>query len=155
MKISKKSLLITAVTFATAISASTLAFAATEAQEDAADYRKSTFTMVGHHFGALAAMVKGEVDFDSDVYAKNAEALAAVTMLAPNGFEVEGTIEGSRSKAEIWENKADFDEKLKGFQVASAALAEAAKTGDEKAAKAAFGDVAKTCKGCHTEYRSK
>ena len=155
MEISKKNVLITAVTLCAAISASTIAFAADKAQEDAAEYRQSTFTMVGHHFGVLGAMVKGKVDFDAAAYTKNAEALAAITMLAPTGFEVEGTSDDSRAKAAIWEDKKAFDEKMTEFQVASAALVEAAKSGDEKTAKAAFGDAAKTCKGCHTEYRSK
>ena len=155
MEISKKNVLITAVTLCAAISASTIAFAANKAQEDAAEYRQSTFKMVGHHSGVIGNMVKGKGDFDAAAYTKNAEALAAISMLAPTGFEVEGTSDGSRAKAAIWEDKKAFDEKMTAFQVASAALVEAAKSGDEKTAKAAYGDVGKTCKGCHTDYRSK
>lgn len=155
MKFSKKNVLITAVTLCAAISASTIAFAADKAQEDSAEYRQSTFTMVGHHFGVIGDMVKGKVDFDAAAYTKNAEALAALTMLAPTGFEIEGTTDDSRAKAAIWENKEDFNEKMTAFQVASAALVEASKSGDEKTAKAAYGDVGKTCKGCHSDYRSK
>ena len=153
MKISQKNLLITTVTLCAAISASTLAFAADKAQEDAAEYRHSTFTMVGHHFGTLGAMVKGKVDFDAEKFTKNAEAVAALSQLATTGFEVEGAVGKSRAEASAWENKEDFAEKMTAFQTASAALVEAAKTGDEGKSKAAFGAVGKTCKGCHQEYR--
>jgi cytochrome c556 len=157
MKITQKNALISAVTLCVAVAATGLAFAADEskAQKGAAKYRKSTFIMVNHHMGVLGAMVKGKVDFDLAVYTKNAEALAAISQLASTGFAVEGTVKGSRAKNAIWENKTDFDEKLTAFQTASTALAAAAKTGDADKAKAAFGDVGKSCKGCHTDYRKK
>ena len=155
MKISQKNLLITTVTLCAAISVSTLAFAADKAQDKAAEYRQGTFTMVAHHLGALGAMVKGEVDFDAATYKKNADAIAALTTLAPVGFEVEGTSENSTAKANIWEDKEGFAEKMTAFQVAGKALAEAADSGEEKTAKAAFGDFAKTCKACHSEFRSR
>lgn len=154
MKISKKNALITTLTLCAAVSVSTLAFAADKAQEDAAEYRHSTFNMVGHHFGILGAMVKGKVDFDADTFTKNAEAVAALSQLAPTGFEVEGAVGKSRTEAAAWENKEDFAEKMTAFQTASAALVEAAKSGDEGNAKAAFGGVGKSCKGCHQEYRT-
>lgn len=157
MKITQKNALVTAFTLCVAVAATSLAFAAddTKAQKNAAKYRKSTFIMVNHHVSALGAMVKGKVDFDLAVYTKNAEALAALSQLASTGFTVEGSAKGSRAKDAIWENKKDFDEKLTTFQTASTALVEAAKTGDADKAKAAFGDVGKSCKGCHTDYRKK
>lgn len=155
--ISKKVKFISTAAIAVAVSAGTLAFAAshasTKAQEGAAEYRQSTFKMVRHHFGALGDMMKGKVEFDAEVFAANANALAALGTLAPNGFMVEGVAEGSEAKAEIWEDKAAFDEKMSAFTTTTAALAEAAKTGDEGAMKKAFGPAAKTCKGCHSEFR--
>ena len=160
MIISKRSTFITAMTLGVAVVASTLAFAGSHGAskdqlKDAMEYRQSTFKMVGQHFGVMADMVKGKVEYDADAFAKNAEALAMLSQLAPNGFAVEGTHEDSRAKKAIWEDKEDFAEKVTAFQTASAALAEAAKTGDADKAKAAFGDAGKTCKGCHTDYRSK
>jgi len=160
MKISSKSTLITTVTLCAAVAASTFAFAGSHGAskdqlKDAMEYRQSTFKMVGQHFGAMAAMVKGKVDYDADTFAKNAEAVAMLSQLSVNGFTTEGTHKKSRAKKDIWENKADFAEKVKEFQTASATLAEVSKSGDLDKAKAAFGDVGKTCKGCHTDYRSK
>lgn len=158
MKISLKSSLIATATLCVAVS--TLAFAGSHEPskkelKNAMEYRQSTFKMVGQHFGAMAAMVKGKVEYDAATFAKNAEALAMISQLAPNGFAVEGTHDDSRAKKAIWENKAEFAEVLTGFQTAAVALSEASKAGDLDKAKAAFGDVGKTCKGCHTDYRSK
>lgn len=160
MIISKKTTLISTAALCLAVAASTIAFADThggdkKAMEDAAEYRQSTFKMVGHHFGTLGAMMKGKVEFNAETFAKNAEAVAMLSQLAPTGFEVEGVAEGSGAKADIWKDKEAFAEKMSDFQTAAAALSEAAKTGDEGKMKAAFGPVGKSCKGCHTDFREK
>lgn len=159
MTISKKTALISSATFLVAVTASTIAFSAShsdgKAQEDAAEYRQSTYKMVGQHMGAMAAMMKGKVDFSVEDFAKNAEAVAALSLLAPNGFEVEGLSDDTDAKESIWKDKEAFNEKMDAFQTTSAALAEATKTGDEGKIKAAFGPFSKTCKGCHSDYREK
>ena len=160
MKFYSKSTLITSVALVTAVAASTLAFAGSHGAskdqlKDAAEYRQSTFKMVGQHFGSMAAMVKGKVEYDAATFTKNAEAVAMLSQLSPNGFATEGTTKKSRAKKAIWKEKEDFAEKVTAFQTASAALVEASKTGDLDKAKAAFGGVGKTCKGCHTDYRAK
>lgn len=111
--------------------------------------------MVGQHFGNMAAMVKGKVEYNAATFTKNAEAVAMLSQLAPNGFATEGEHNKSRAKKTIWENKEDFARKVTAFQTASTVLVEASKTGDLGKAKAAFGGVGKTCKGCHTDYRAK
>ena len=159
MMISKKTALISTATFCAAIAASTIAFAAShsdgKAQEDAAEYRQSTFKMVGQHMGAMGDMMKGKVDFSAEDFAKNAEAVAMLSQLAPNGFEVEGLSDDTDAKEEIWKDKEAFNEKMSDFQTTAAALAEATKSGEEGKIKGAFGPFAKTCKGCHTDYREK
>ena len=160
MNLSSKSTLIGAITLGAVIAASTMAFAGSHSgskdeQKDAMEYRQSTFKMVGQHFGMMAAMVKGKVEYDAAAFTKNAEAVAMLSQLAPNGFATVGSAKKSRAKKAIWENKEDFAKKVTAFQTASTALVEASKSGDLDKAKAAFGDAGKTCKGCHTEYRSK
>ena len=160
MKLSSKSTLIGTITLGVVIAASTMAFAGSHAsskdeQKDAMEYRQSTFKMVGQHFGMMAAMVKGKVEYDAAAFTKNAEAVQMLSQLSPNGFVAVGSAKKSRAKKAIWEEKEDFAQKVTDFQTASAALVEASKTGDLDKAKAAFGGVGKTCKGCHTDYRSK
>lgn len=54
----------------------------------------------------------------------------------------------------MWDNRADFDAKLRDLIDRSAALATAAKTGDFAKSKAAFFETGNACKGCHDKYRS-
>ncbi len=57
------------------------------------------------------------------------------------------------AKAEIWQKPQDFAAKVAAFQKSAAAFHAAAKGGNAGAAKAAFGDIGKTCKACHDLYR--
>lgn len=161
MNISPKKTLITGIALGSAIAVSTLAFAGSHggASKDelkkAMEYRQSNFKMVKQHFNAITAVVKGKVAYDADSFAKDAKALAMLSQLSANGFVVKGTHEKSRAKKVIWEDKLDFSRKVAAFQKATASLAAAANSGDLNEAKAAFGDVGKSCKGCHTTYRSK
>lgn len=121
----------------------------------AAKYRHNSFNMIKHHFGPMGGMMKGKIDFNKDTFAKNADDLAALAVLSANGFNVKGTVKGSRAKKDIWENKEKFDMGLKMFAENTAALATAAKTGDMAAIKPAFGKVADNCKQCHKTFRAK
>jgi len=64
-----------------------------------------------------------------------------------------GTAEGSRALPAIWQNRADFDAKVKAFQDATAQLLEAGERRDAAAVTAAAQAVQGTCGGCHTPYR--
>jgi cytochrome c556 len=58
------------------------------------------------------------------------------------------------AKPEIWTNRADFDAKMEDFRREAAALAAAAKGGDEAAIKAQFAKTGGTCKACHDQYKA-
>ena len=122
------------------------------------EYRKGNFHMIKMHFGPMAGMVKGEVDYDKDSFLANAEAVKALSMLVKYGFtdgSAEGDFEETKAKPEIWENRADFDKKLETFQIEAAKLAEVAASGDMAAIKPQFGKTGESCKACHKEYRNK
>ncbi|GAA0422501.1 cytochrome c [Cocleimonas flava] len=121
----------------------------------AAKYRHNVFGMIGYHFGPMGDMIKGKSDYNKDTFSKNADALASLAVLAQNGFEVEGTVKGSRAKKKIWEEKDKFDAGIKMFADNTAALATQAKSGDMAAIKPAFLKVADDCKQCHKSYRAK
>lgn len=59
----------------------------------------------------------------------------------------------TEAKAEIWQKPQDFAAKHAAFLKASASFNAAAKAGDMTAAKAAYGELGKTCKACHDPYR--
>jgi cytochrome c556 len=123
--------------------------------EDAVKYRKAAFTVMGTHFGRLGAMVQGRVPFDGAVAAANADVVASLSMLPYAGF-VEGTsgTEKGQAKANIWTERAKFDEGAKKMQEEVAKLAAAAKTNNLETLKTAFGNAAGTCKSCHDNYRN-
>ncbi len=126
--------------------------------EAAVKYRQGAFRMIGWHIGPLAAMAKGEMEFDAATFASNAQAIADLAKYPENAFP-EGsssdTVE-TRSKPEIWSDAAGFGEKLDAFKSASADLASAAAgAGSLDDVKGAFGALGKSCKGCHDDYRHK
>ncbi len=124
-------------------------------QEAAIDYRQSAFTMVKFHFGPMAAMVKGEMEFNAEAFTKNADAVAALSQLPINGF-IDGSYEGETgAKPEIASNMDDFKSKMETFKVEAANLAKTAASGDMAAIKPQFGKVAESCKACHDNYRKK
>lgn len=121
--------------------------------EDAIKYRKAAFTVLASHFGRLGPMMQGRVPFDAKVVADNAQ-LAATLSALPFAAFGPGTDKGdTRAKPEIWAEMDKFNAGAKKMQDNLAALNTAAKTGNADQIKAAFGEVGKTCKGCHDDYR--
>lgn len=149
LSLSLKALLISVATFLSTHGVS----ADEKAQAAAIDYRQSTFKMVKWHMGPMADMVKGKMAYDAAAFSKNADAMADLSKLASNGFLINSPSEDSRAKASIWENTADFDKKLQAFVEASNKLVIAAKSNSIDTIKPAFGELGKSCKGCHDDYR--
>ena len=123
--------------------------------EDAVKYRKAAFTVMATHFGRIGAMAQGRVPFDAAVAAANAEIVADMAKLPYAGF-VEGTsgTEKGAPKANVWTERAKFDEGAKKLQDESVKLVAAAKANNLDALKAAFGATAGTCKACHDNFRN-
>lgn len=126
--------------------------------EAAVKYRQGAFRMIGWHIGPLAAMAKGEMEFDAAVFASNAQTIADLAKYPEIGF-VDGTSSDgmeTRAKPEIWSDSEKFGEKLEAFKSASAELATAAAGASSlDDVKGAFGALGKSCKGCHDDYRHK
>lgn len=121
--------------------------------EDAIKYRQSGMALIGAHFGRLGAMANGRVPFDAKVAAENAEVVAFVSKLPFAGF-VDGTDKGNtKAKPEIWSQMDKFRAGATKMQEEVAKLNTVAKGGNADQIKAAFGEAAKTCKGCHDDFR--
>lgn len=149
MNRSLSSILIAAATLATALPAA----AQFAKPEDAIKYRKAGMTMMAAHFGRVAGMAQGKIPFDAKVAAQNAEVATFMSTLPFAGFGP-GTDKGeTRAKPEIWAEMDKFNAGAKKMQDEMAKLNAAAKSGSLDAIKAAAGEVGKTCKGCHDDYR--
>jgi cytochrome c556 len=147
--------LLLAVTTVAGLAASLPAAAQFQKPEDAVKYRQSAMFVMANHFGRIGAMANGRAPYDAATAAANADIVATISRLPFVGF-VDGTTSTQKGGAngKIWSDKAGFDAAAKKMQDETTKLAAAAKTNSLDNLKAAFGEVGKTCKGCHDEYRN-
>lgn len=130
-------------------------FAIAQKPEDAIKYRQGVFAVIGWNFGSMAAMVKGEKEWNQETFARNAEIVAYMSKLPAEGF-IPGSDRGdTKAKPEIWQNLNDFRSKLEKMQAEVAKLADVSKGGDARAMRAQLSEAGKACKACHDEYRAK
>lgn len=116
------------------------------------EYRTAVMQSIRHHNGALRQILEGEVPFEAHVV-QHARAIRDLSVMAGDMFP-EGSGEGTRAKPEVWTDHEGFMDKLRAFQAAAASLAESAEGGDEAAVQNAAGDLGRSCRGCHTDYRA-
>jgi cytochrome c556 len=125
--------------------------------EDEIRYRQSVMNVMGRAFGPMINMAQDKIPYDKNVVAKNTPIVEMMAGLPWNSFGP-GTDKGAPTKAspKIWTEQAKFKEAMDKAGQAIQKLSSTVKGGgDEKAVKAAVGDVGKACKGCHDDYREK
>lgn len=141
----------------------TLLMAPAVAQEvrpdQAINFRKGAMQVQQWHFLPLVQMIKGERPFDAALYARNAAMIETMSRLVPEGFPA-GSDKApagmtTRALPVIWSEPAKFKTAVQRFQDEASKTVAIAKTGDEKAMRAQVGTLAKSCAGCHEDFRSK
>ena len=121
--------------------------------EDAVRYRRAAFTLMGTHFGRVAAMANGRIPFDAKAAADNAELATIMSKLPYAGF-VEGSDKGdTKADPKIWAEQDKFRAAAAKMQEEMVKLNAAAKTGNIDTIKAAVGATGGSCKACHDNYR--
>jgi cytochrome c556 len=131
------------------------ALAAQDAVEKAVEYRHGLMEVFAYNAGSMGDMVKGKTQFQVASFARHAKDLSAAAgldLLA--GFPADSVSEESDASSTIWLDWNRFQEKYKALQLESAKLAEVAAGGDEAAMKEQFGKTARTCKGCHDDFKN-
>jgi len=123
--------------------------------EDAIKYRQSVMTVMANHLSRVGAMAQGKAPFDAKVAADNAAVVVVMSKLPWVAFG-EGTDKGmpTRAKPEIWKDQAKVKDLATKMMTEAEKFEAAAKTGNLDTIKAAVGDLGKTCKACHDDYRS-
>lgn len=121
--------------------------------ERTVEYRQSVYRVIAWNFGTLRAMARGEMPFDTAIAEKRSQRIAQLSLMLDDAYDEPSTGYGSDAKELIWEDFADFEEKLGAFQAEAAKLAQVAAGGDEGAIKAQFVEMAGTCKACHDRYK--
>ncbi|MBR9883235.1 MAG: cytochrome c [Oceanospirillales bacterium] len=121
--------------------------------DDAIEYRQGIFNAFKWNLGPMGAMIKGKMPYDQAQFTLHAQRLETLSHMPLEGF-VEGSDSGDTdAKAEIWSDMDTFSAGFDKLQTNAAALVEASNTGDMEQIKPAFGAVAKSCKGCHDNFR--
>lgn len=122
--------------------------------EGAFKYRQSVMRALAGHAGAAAAVIKGQVDFKSQL-AMHAHAIAAIGKIAKDLFPKGSNVADSRALPAIWEKPAEFTKAVAAFESASANFAAVAVGGNMQATATAFGELGRACSGCHQNFRRK
>ncbi len=134
---------------------SNLASAQDVKPEDIIKFRQGAYRVIGWEIRPLGLMVKGEMPYNKDVFARNAAVIETMSHVVPEAF-VPGTDKGeTRAKPEIWSDNAKFKSALERFQSEAAKMNEVAKTGNFDAIKVQFGSLGKSCGNCHDSFRMK
>jgi cytochrome c556 len=151
----KNKIKLSAAVLALLMGASFAAHAQFAKVEDAVEYRQASLSVMGTHFGRIAAVVKGEKPYDKAALENDAAIVEMMSKLPWTAFPPNSIVGDSKAKPEIWTNGDKFKTDADNMQAAVAKLSVAAKSGDLNAIKAAFGDTGKTCKTCHQDFKKK
>ena len=124
--------------------------------EHAIKYRKSVMFLIAQHFGRMGAMVKEKTPYNKEVFTGNAMVVETLSRLPWEAVMVPGADKGDTTlKSAALEQQAKFNEVARTFEKQTTKLVRTAKSGDFNAIKTQFGEVAKSCKACHTQFRTK
>ena len=124
--------------------------------EHAIKYRKSVMFLIAQHFGRMAEMVKEKIPYDKGVFTGNAMVVETLSHLPWEAVMVPGTDKGDTTlKSSAFKQQAKFNEVAQTFEKQTAKLVSTVKSGDFSAIKRQFGEVGKSCKACHTQFRTK
>ena len=132
------------------------AYAQFAKSEDAIKYRKSVMFLIAQHFGRMGAVVKGKALHDQETFTRNAMVMEALSHLPWEASMVPGTDKGDTTlSAAAFAKQDEFKASAQDFEASTAKLVSVSESGDLSAIKAQFGEVAKSCKGCHEKFRTK
>ena len=127
-----------------------------ERAEIAVDTRQGLLKVVGYYIGPMVGMARGQIDYDADLVAANAEKMGHLTAMIPDLFKMDTSDSGVASDGldGIWDNTEDFNNKASVASQRAFELAKAAPGGKDAFMKA-FGAAGAACKSCHDDYRQK
>ena len=124
--------------------------------EDAIKYRKAVMFLIAQHFGRMGAMVKEQTPYNQPVFAQHAIVVETLARLPWEAMMVPGTDKGDTTlNAKVFAKPAEFNQAAQTFEAQSAKLVSTAQSGDFTAIKTQFGEVGKSCKACHDQFRTK
>jgi cytochrome c556 len=123
--------------------------------KDLTEYRQAILKLVKSNVGALGAMNKGAIPFDAQTMQTNSLRIGQLSLMLEDYFatDTSGFDVDTAALDKIWGNQADFKDKISALTAAANNLNQVAKSGDTTQFKPAIGQVFKSCKGCHDNYK--
>lgn len=123
--------------------------------DEAVEYRQQALQLVRENFSFMASMVRGEIEFDGEVFERRATALHHLSHIPWDGFRDAGENHQGSGDAlpAVWENWDDFESRYTQFQEDAKNLAEVATSHDVGTIRSAFMATAGNCRQCHDRYR--
>ena len=124
--------------------------------EDAIATRQAGYKFMAWNMGNIKRNIEGEYNKDQVVAAANV--IAAIANSGMGKLYLPGTDKGigyheTKVKPELLTDKEGVGKVGKAFNDAANEMAKVAATGDAAAVKTAFGELGKTCKGCHEKFK--
>lgn len=124
--------------------------------QEAIKYRKAVMYLIGQNFKSIDAMVQNKVSYDKEVFAKHAAVLEMLSTMPWEAMTTPGTQKGDTTLSSTVFNKGDkFKAAINDFETAATELSKLAAAGNIAGAKTQFGVVATSCKGCHSQFRTR
>lgn len=124
--------------------------------EDQIRWRQSVMQTLGWSMGRIKANVEGTFNKDQVIQAANT--IQALANSGSGALFQPGTDTGkgwrdTSVKPELFANAAKLKEVGAAYNKEANEMAKVAAAGDAAAIKAQFGNLGKSCKGCHDEFR--
>lgn len=120
--------------------------------------RMDNMASMGKALGAVANMFKGKREFDPKVVSQTGDIVIkhskSLTSLFPNTKASRGSVHSEALPA-VWEKNDEFLNLAKSLEEKAEILKLVAAGGDLKKIKIAFGQTAKVCSACHSDFRKK
>ena len=124
--------------------------------EDAIKWRQSGYAFMAWNMARIKANVDGT--YNKDEVIKAANAIQAIANSGMGALYLPGTDKGkgwkdTRVKPELFTDKEGVGKVATNFVQQANEMAKVAAGGDAAAAKAQFGKLGESCKGCHDKFR--
>ncbi len=125
--------------------------------DNAIKARKAVMSLYAWNLGQLAAMAKGEADYNADAATTAAENIRILASMNngsawPQGSDSTALPGQTRAKVEAWTTYPESAEIGKQLIVAATAMSEAAGSGVE-GVRSNIGAIGGSCKACHEKFR--
>lgn len=120
--------------------------------EDLISYRQAVMSSIGADMGAISAIVRGKVSY-GDHMAAHARSIHSSLTTLNDLFDPASADGETEALAAIWEKPEEFAEAVNASQEAAENFLATVEGGDASQFGRSFGALARTCSGCHDDFR--